>query len=103
MMSFGVPIGTTTAAQVAPSTSGKPASAMVGVSGSACARVFDATASARSLPSLTIGTAGAIAPNEAGDRRANRGSAAVEGHVNEVGRIRQPEQFADQRRRRADA
>ena len=37
---------------------------MVGTSGSACDRVFDVTASARSLPSLISGTAGAIAPNE---------------------------------------
>ena len=39
---------------------------MVGTSGSAGVRVFDVTASARSLPSLTSGTAGAIAPNEIG-------------------------------------
>src|SRR5882672_4151936 len=39
---------------------------MVGVSGKALVRVFDVTASARSLPSLTSGTAGVTAPNETG-------------------------------------
>ncbi len=50
MMSFGVPAGTTTAVQVLPTTSGKPASAMVGISGSVGERVLPVTASARSLP-----------------------------------------------------
>ncbi len=39
---------------------------MVGTSGGVGVRVFDETASARSLPSLIIGTAGASAPNDAG-------------------------------------
>src|SRR5258707_13601151 len=65
-MSFGVPFGTTSATQLAPSTSGKPASAIVGVSGSDLLRVFELTASARSLPSLMSGTAGVIAPNDIG-------------------------------------
>src|SRR5262245_24449867 len=64
MMSFGVPFGTTSATQLAPSTSGKPASAIVGVSGSDLLGVFELTASARSLPSLMSGTAGVIAPND---------------------------------------
>src|SRR5262245_58701610 len=39
---------------------------MVGVSGKALLRVFDVTASARSLPSLTSGTAGVTAPKDNG-------------------------------------
>src|ERR1700719_737889 len=66
VMSFGVPAGTTTAVQVAPSTSGKPASAMVGTSGKVGDRVLPVTASARRSPFLISGTAGAVAPNEIG-------------------------------------
>jgi hypothetical protein len=39
---------------------------MVGTSGNAWVRAFEVTASARNWPSLTNGTAGAIAPNEIG-------------------------------------
>ena len=39
---------------------------MVGVSGKALLRVFEVTASARSLPSLTSGTAGVTAPKDNG-------------------------------------
>ena len=46
--------------------SGKPASAMVGTSGSAADRLAPVTASARSLLLVTSGTAGASAPNEIG-------------------------------------
>jgi IS5 family transposase len=63
---LGVPAGTTTAVHVLPSTSGNPASAMVGISGSVGDRVLPVTASARSLLSLISCTAGAIAPNEIG-------------------------------------
>src|ERR1700719_4935453 len=66
MMSFGVPAGTTTAVQVAPSTSGKPASAMVGMSGKGGDRVLPFTASARKSPVLISGTAGALGANEIG-------------------------------------
>ena len=65
-MSFGVPAGTATAVQVAPSTSGNPASAMVGISGSVGERCLPVTASARNCPAWISGTAGAIAPNEIG-------------------------------------
>src|SRR5580693_8852017 len=65
-MSFGVPAGATTAVQVAPTTSGKPASAMVGTSGSVGARSLPVTASARKPPLLISGSAGANAPNEIG-------------------------------------
>ena len=50
MISFGVPAGAATAVQVAPWTSGKPASAMVGTSGSVGERVLPVTASARDPP-----------------------------------------------------
>src|SRR6266699_2639308 len=58
MISLGVRAGTITANHASPSMSGYPASAIVGTSGSACNRVLLATASARSLPSLTCGTTG---------------------------------------------
>src|SRR5215831_4561762 len=65
-MSFGVPFGATTQNQVSPSISGKPASAMVGTSGTDDIRALPVTASARSLPALTSGIAGAIAPHQIG-------------------------------------
>ncbi len=106
-MSFGVPAGAATAVQVAPSTSGKPASAMVGTSGSVGARVLPVTASARSRPDLISGTAGASAPNEIGvwppTVASTAGAAAAERHMHEIEIQRMLEQRADKLRRRAGA
>lgn len=66
MISAGAPAGTTTTNHDSPATSGYPASVMVGTSGKACDRDLVVTASARSVPSRTMGTAGAIEPNEVG-------------------------------------
>jgi hypothetical protein len=56
-MSGGVPAGTITPNQVVRSNPGSPDSAMVGSSGTAGERASVVTASARSLPALTLGSA----------------------------------------------
>ncbi len=65
------------------------------------------TASARSLPSLTIGTDGRQRGEGdrrmSADRRLHAGAGAVEWHVHDVELRRQLEQFARQLRRRAGA
>src|SRR5580692_4651231 len=63
MMSLGVPAGATTAVQVEPSTSGNPASAMVGTSGKLGDRSLPVTASACRPPDLINGSAGGNEPN----------------------------------------
>ena len=55
MMSFGVPAGAITPTQLSPLMPGKPASAMVGISGMAAVRFSLFTASTRSLSSLKWG------------------------------------------------
>src|SRR5262245_24404450 len=66
IISLGVRAGTSTPTQPSPSTSGQPASAMVGASGSPRDRLLLRIASARNLPSLTCGSADATAPKEIG-------------------------------------
>ena len=61
MIASGVWAGTSIPNIVSDSWLGKPASAKVGTSGSAGARFGVVTASARSIPSLTCGTAGVSA------------------------------------------
>src|SRR5262245_13213316 len=58
MTSRGVPAGTTTPCQLSPAMPGKPASAVVGTSGSDRERALLVTASPRSLPSITCCAAG---------------------------------------------
>ena len=79
---------------------------MVGIPGKRVRRrIADVTASARSLPSLTCGTAGGSAPNEIGvwpatvDPIAN--AATTERDVHNVELKGQAEQFAQQMRRSA--
>src|SRR5712672_105280 len=61
-MSFGVLAGTRTPIQFSPSSSGYPASAMVGMSGRSCERALLATERARKLPSRMLCTAWAGEP-----------------------------------------
>src|SRR6185503_3094503 len=56
-MARGVPAGTMTPCQLVDSNPGNPASARVGTSGRSAMRVVEVTASARTLPALTEGSA----------------------------------------------
>ena len=80
---------------------------MLGTSGNACDRILLVTASARSLPSLTWGTAGGNDVERdrrmPGKRRADRQARAVEWDVHEVEAKRQAEMLADEMRRRPGA
>ena len=60
---IGVPAGAINASQVPPMTSGTPASARVGTSGSSGMRVGMVTASARRLPAGTCGTTAGVSTN----------------------------------------
>ena len=58
MIGFGVPAGTKKPLHNPTTTSGTPASAMVGTSGSSRVRFAPVTASARSLPACTCAVVG---------------------------------------------
>src|SRR6202007_537603 len=66
IISFGVLAGTNNPIQTSHSTSGKPASTMVGTSGRTDRRILLATAKARNVPSLTCGTTEAGEPKAIG-------------------------------------
>src|SRR5262245_43493971 len=125
MIALGVPAGNRIPCMKTDSWFANPASAMVGTSGNACARLLSVTASARSLPSFMFAAAAGNETKQRGvcpqfavlqvcggggqrdeaegrvpaDGRRDGGHSTVERHVHEIETERKLEQLARQMRR----